>query len=254
MTEKNYYHIYLPRYVPVGDIPRLVWGRQLVTEYKAVYQGAYPVLDDPEALNELISSLLQGLDQADELLVVLGNASDLYHGNIDLKNHFLYGKDGEADITVTRATQPVESGASKLKPGLMQRLLWLAYRLHELGAPENILKALGIFDPGPQHTHPADVELHPSDISDGQIARFYIPLLDPVKMVRVDCDYHDGKGLTFVGISDAAHFDDDEHPFTTIPQQRDYTFRALGKGRKPIGKLSELSMTAVIGSVRGKLK
>jgi hypothetical protein len=129
------------------------------------------------------------LGQGDELVLVVDNDGELYHSNIDLRNHFLHGKDGDPDITVTRATPPLESSASRLKPGLLQRLVWMAHRLHELKAPENVLKALGIFDPDP-----ATVELHPSDLSDGQYAKFYIPLLDPVRQVLIQCDYNDGQG------------------------------------------------------------
>jgi hypothetical protein len=143
------YQIKFPRYVPTGDQPMIGWGRQLVTEYQAAYRADYPVIADPTALNAFLARLLADLDLADGLLLVVRNDKDLYHSNVNLKNHFLLGRDGEPDILVTRAAPPLESGADRLRPGLMERLLWLARRLHELGAPENVLKALQIFDPGP---------------------------------------------------------------------------------------------------------
>jgi hypothetical protein len=136
----------------------------------------------------------------------------------------------------------------------MPRLVWMAKRLHELKAPENVLKALGIFNPGPDRPVPAPGELRPSDLSDGQYAKFYIPLTAPVRQVLIQCDYHDGQGRQYVGVSDTAHFTDEDHPYTPTPQQRDYSFRPLGKNHRPIGKLSELTLTAVIGSTRGKIK
>jgi hypothetical protein len=150
-NQKTQYQTYLPRFVPKGDKPRIDWGRQLTTEYQAKYKGAYPVIDDPDELDAFLADLLTDLDLADELLLVVRNDEDLYHGNINLKNHFLYGRNGDPQITITHATPPLESGASKLKPGLLERLLWLARRIIELKAPENVLKALEIFDPGPIH-------------------------------------------------------------------------------------------------------
>ena len=162
-TKKNYAHtLHLPRYVPKGELQRLDWGDQLVDGYAEKYKGALPLFpEDPEATAEYIAARQEELLQAHEMHLVVANNAELYHGNVDLRNHFYYGKDGDPEVIVTHPISPQESGASKLKPGLFARLLWMAHTISaNPQCDDNIRKDLGIFDPGPPHPDPHTQVFH----------------------------------------------------------------------------------------------
>jgi hypothetical protein len=245
MNKHYQYTVYFPRFVPKGELLRLDWGDQLVAGYDEKYKGAIPLFtDDPDATDAFIAAIKADLLLAHELHTVVDNNGELYHGNIDLRLRFYYGKNGDPEIIVTHPVSPQESSAARLKPGLFARLLWMARTIsnHPL-CTDNIRKDLGIFDPGPNHPDPATVQLHPHDQSTGSHAKFYIPILEPVRQILVECDYQDGKGKTFLTVLNRAHFTDRDHPFTETPSPRNYTFTPLGKDNEPIGIVAHYSRT-----------
>jgi hypothetical protein len=245
MNKQPQPHLYFPRFVPKIELLRLDWADQLVAGYDEKYKGALPLFpDDPDATNAYITAAKEDLTLAHQLHLVIDNNSELYHGNVDLRRHFFYGKNGDPAIIVTHPVTPQESSASRLNPGLFDRLLWMTRTIsdHPL-CTDNIRKDLGIFDPGPSHPDPATAQLHPHDQSTGNHAKFYIPILDPVRQILVECDYHDGNGKTFLAVLNRAHFTDNHHPFTETPSPRSYTFTPLGKDNEIIGITAHYSRT-----------
>jgi hypothetical protein len=245
MPHPTRYQIHFPRFVPKGELQRIDWAEQLLDGYDEKYKGALPLfLDDPDATEAYVTARKAETVQAKQLHLVVSNNGELYHGNIDLQNHFLLGRDGDPDIIVTHPITPQESSAARLKPGFFARILWM---VHTISAnplcDDNIRKDLGIFDPGPSHPDPETATVHPYDQSDGTYAKFYTPILDPVTQILVECDYHDGKGKVFVAVLNRAKFTDQQHPFTDTPTQRDYTFTPLSKNNEPIGIVARYSRT-----------
>jgi hypothetical protein len=242
--------LHFPRFVPKGQLQRLDWADQLLTAYDEKYKGALPLFpDDPDATEAYIAARKAELVLANELQRAVDNNEELYHGNINLRDHIFLGKDGDPDIIVTHPVTPQESSASRLKPGFFQRLLWMAHTLNANPlCNDNIRKDLGTFDPGPSHPDPATATVHPYDKSNGSHAKFYIPILDPVTQILVQCDYHDGNGKTFLAVLNRAHFTDSDHPFTETPSLRSYTFTPLGKNNEPIGILAHYSRTFTLKS------
>jgi hypothetical protein len=56
MPDKKH-QVYLPRFVPKGELPRLDWADQLVDGYDEKYKGALPLFpEDPDTTAEYIAA------------------------------------------------------------------------------------------------------------------------------------------------------------------------------------------------------
>jgi hypothetical protein len=245
LTAMRLHNLYFPRFVPGKELHRIDWGLQLVTAYQQVYQHTLPILPDPKALNDYLTSLLTELRLADQLLARLLAKKDSYHAHISLKNEFLYGRDGAPPLLSETGSAPPES-LEPLAPGLFSRLIQLAYDINAHPAcTDNIRQQLHIHNPGPPRPDPALAQVFPADHNDGYHAKFYLPFHDPIEQVRLDCRYGDDPEFHLVAITCRARLTD-PRPFTDQPILRRYRFTPLDKHQQPIGILTDLHLVALL--------
>ncbi|MDR1279975.1 MAG: hypothetical protein LBK99_04045 [Opitutaceae bacterium] len=107
--------------------------------------------------------------------------------------------------------------------------------INNVKCTDDIKRALRLTPIAPSPVNPGQAQSHVRAEFDGNLQRFIASIPAPAKALVVHCDYHDEKGSVFVLSTAEAHITDPRPAPADREEQRDYTFRLLGKDGQPIG-------------------
>ncbi|WP_043589201.1 hypothetical protein [Geminisphaera colitermitum] len=107
---------------------------------------------------------------------------------------------------------------------------------------DDIKRALRLTPLGKSSPDPATVQSHVRAQFDGNLQRFVASIPAPAKALVVHCDYHDDQGSVLVLSTAEAHITDPRPAPADREEQRDYTFRLIGKDGQPIGAETRLTL------------